>query len=118
LHVSRRIPDSLKLARLVTDELLKAGLHFSTHHEPRALVGASVPYADARRGIYWRDRLAVLNATRMPSVLVEAGVIVNRDDELLLASELFRQTIASAVVQAVRQFCRSPTRRAGGVGLR
>ena len=106
LHVSRRLPMSLKLARLVSDELLKAGLNFTTHHEPAAGVGARVPYADAKRGIYWRDRLAVLNATSMPAVLLEAGVIVNRDEELLLAGEPHRQTIASAVVEAVRQFCR------------
>ena len=109
LHVSRRIPDSLTLARLVSDELLKAGLGFTTHHEPRAVVGAAVPYADAARGIYWRDRLVVLNATRMPAVLLEAGVILNRDEELLLASEPFRLTIASAVVRAVGQFCRPAT---------
>jgi len=111
LHVSRRLPDSLRLARLVSDELMKAGLGFTTHHEPRALVGASVPYADAKRGIYWRDRLVVLNATRMPAVLLEAGVIVNRDEELALASERFRQTFVAAVVQAVSQFCQPATAR-------
>jgi N-acetylmuramoyl-L-alanine amidase len=115
LHVSRRLADSLKLARLVGDELLKAGLRFTTHHEPAALVGASVPYADAKRGIYWRDRLAVLKATRMPAVLLEGGVIVNRDEELLLASETHRQTIASAVVRAVGEYCRPATARADRV---
>ena len=41
---------------------------------------------DAQAGVYRYDQLIVLKDTRMPAVLLEAGSIVNRDEELLLAT--------------------------------
>jgi N-acetylmuramoyl-L-alanine amidase len=45
----------------------------------------------------------------MPAVLLEAGSIVNRDEELQLASPERRALTTAAVVAAVEEFC---TRRA------
>jgi len=41
----------------------------------------------------------------MPAVLVEAGVIVNRNEELLLRSADHQKKLASALVGAVVDFC-------------
>jgi SH3-like domain-containing protein len=41
----------------------------------------------------------------MPAVLVEAGVIVNRDEELVLSTPAYQTIIATAVAQAVSKFC-------------
>lgn len=108
LHVSPNNPsyqDSLALARLIADRLLAGGLEFTAIHEPSHPQGARVPFVDAARGIYLRDKLAVLNETRMPAVLLEAGVIVNRDEELALASAERQEAIAKAVADAVTRFC-------------
>ena len=108
LHVSTingGYPDSLTLARLLADQLLASGLHFNTIHEASNPVGAHKQYLDSTRGIYRRDDLPQLSRARMPAVLLEAGVIVNRDEELLIATPLYKTTIARAVVAAVQNFC-------------
>jgi N-acetylmuramoyl-L-alanine amidase len=49
----------------------------------------------------------------MPAVLLEAGLIINRDEELLLRSPEHRSLITAAVAEAVEKFCaaRAPLRR-------
>jgi N-acetylmuramoyl-L-alanine amidase len=108
LHVSPRnirYGASLRLARMLADQLMEKGLRFTTVHERGNPVGARVPYIDSTRGIYRRDGLIVLSETKMPAVLLEAGVIVNRDEELAVSSPDYQSTIAVSVVEAVRKFC-------------
>jgi N-acetylmuramoyl-L-alanine amidase len=108
LHVSPNNPhydDSLALARLIGDRLMEKGLRFNRIHEPGNPEGAQVPWADATRGIYRRENLAVLRLTKMPAVLLEGGVIVNREEELELATPAYQSTIAKAVVQSITEFC-------------
>jgi N-acetylmuramoyl-L-alanine amidase len=108
LHVSTlnaRYRESLALARLLGDRLIQRGLRFTTVHELGNPAGAQKPFLDAARGIYRRDELAVLSRTEMPAVLLEAGVIVNRDEELLVSTPSYQATIAAAVVEAVKSFC-------------
>ena len=110
LHVSPRFPESLRLAKLLADQLMGSGLHFTTAHELKNPVGAKVPWFDSTRGIYRRDWLVVLRNTNMPAVLLEAGVIVNRDEELLVSTPAYQTTIATAIVEAVRKFCKRERR--------
>ncbi|MBL8672535.1 MAG: N-acetylmuramoyl-L-alanine amidase, partial [Alphaproteobacteria bacterium] len=42
----------------------------------------------------------------LPAVLVEAGVIVHRDEELALALPQFRARFAAAIAGAVAAHCR------------
>ena len=105
LHVSPRYAESLSLARILADELMGIGLHFTTLHEPSNPAGARVPFLDSARGIYLRDKLAVLNNTEMPAVLLEAGLIVNRDEELVVSTAAYQEKIATAVAEAVQKFC-------------
>ena len=41
----------------------------------------------------------------MPAVLLEAGIILNRDEELALTTPQRRQTISDAVALAALQMC-------------
>jgi D-alanyl-D-alanine dipeptidase len=84
---------------------MASGLHFTTTHEPNNPVGARVPYLDSSRGIYRRDNLVILKHTSMPAVLLEAGVIVNRDEELVVSTPAYQGIIATAVTEAVKKFC-------------
>ena len=106
LHVSPRYPESLRLGQLLADQLIGSGLHFTTTHELKNPAGARVPWLDATRGIYRRDNLVVLKQTKMPAVLLEAGVIINRDEELILSSPVQQTMIATAIVEAVGKFCK------------
>jgi len=110
LHVSPRnikYQESLSFARILADELIRSGLHFTSVHEPSNPVGARVPFVDPMRGIYRRDRLVVLSKTEMPAVLLEAGVIVNRDEELVVSTPAYQGIIATAITEAVTKFCES-----------
>jgi N-acetylmuramoyl-L-alanine amidase len=60
---------------------------------------------DAGRGVYRFDGLAVLRAAAMPAVLLEAGVIKHRAEELVVASEAFRAEVAAAILSAALQAC-------------
>src|SRR5262249_52420164 len=60
---------------------------------------------DRERGIYEAsDHIAVLYESRMPAVLLEAGMIVNRAEEEVLSSPAFRATVAKTVAEAVERF--------------
>ena len=58
-----------------------------------------------RVGVYLYDQLVVLKSTEAPAVLLEAGIIVNRVEELVLSSPEGRVSISAAVLEAVNQFC-------------
>ena len=49
----------------------------------------------------------MLRKTRMPAVLLEAGSIINRDEELKMGSPERRDIISSGVAAAVKKFCDS-----------
>lgn len=107
LHVSPgngQFGDSMRLARILGDQLLSRGLTPNLIHESSNPIGARVPLLDHARAIYRRN-LAVEVYTNMPAVLLEAGVIVNRQEELKVASAAYQALIASAVIGAVEKFC-------------
>ena len=107
LFVSGKNPafdDSLAVAKAVGDQLLAIGQHPSLHHaEP--IPGENRPLLDADRGIYRFDDLVVLKTAQIPALLIEAGVIVNRDDEPILKEETFRRRFAEAVAAGIVHFC-------------
>jgi N-acetylmuramoyl-L-alanine amidase len=88
---------------------MASGLKFTTHHDELTNTdkyGRIAPLVDRGRGIYDAyDNLAVLYESRMPAVLFEAGMIVNRAEEQVLSSPARRATIAKAVAEAVERFC-------------
>jgi N-acetylmuramoyl-L-alanine amidase len=107
LFFSRRNPfagRSLALAREIGRELTAAGLAFTRHHAAD-LPGERRELVDDAVGVYRYDGLAVLAGAHMPAVLVEAGVIVNRDEELALSGPQRRQKTARAIAKAVAVWC-------------
>jgi N-acetylmuramoyl-L-alanine amidase len=107
LFVSEKNPrfaDSRRLATLVGTALTARGLTPTLHHaEP--IPGEGRPLLDASLGIYRFDDLIVLKQARMPAILLEAGVILNRDEELRVTDPAYRQRIAAAIVSAAQQYC-------------
>ena len=57
-----------------------------------------------RLGLYRHDNLAVLKRTRAPSVLVEAGIILNRAEEKRLNTGAYRARIIKAIVSGTRAY--------------
>ena len=62
---------------------------------------------DEEAGVYRYDHLIVLHSAHMPAVLLEAGSIVNRQEELELTTPERRLIVAEAVSAAVEEFCAS-----------
>src|SRR6185437_3474132 len=85
------------------------GLAFTPHYTSPVMRHRRRELVDAQAGVYRYDRLAVLERTRMPAVLLEAGSIINRTEELELATPERRDLISGAVVAAVTEFCASRT---------
>lgn len=98
---------SLEFGGLLGKELQARGLHYTPHYTLPLMGRYRHELLDAADGVYRYDQLVVLRETRMPAVLLEAGSIVNRQEELELASPERRALISAAVAAAVEAFCAS-----------
>ncbi len=104
LFVSRKNPHlqkSLRCASAIGFKLEEAGFHHSTYHADPA-IGEGHQWADEQNGVYYYDDLIVLKTARQPAVLLEAGVIVNRDEEAALASRDVQERMAQAIHAGLR----------------
>ena len=86
-------------------ELQKRGLHYTPHYTLPLMGRYRHELVDAEAGVYRYDHLIVLHSTRMPAVLLEAGSIVNRQEEVDVATPEHRVMIGEAVTAAVEDFC-------------
>jgi N-acetylmuramoyl-L-alanine amidase len=98
---NRQLERSLACASAIGAELRGAGFRPSRYHADPVL-GEDRPFADEANGVHFFDNLAVARASGMPAVLVEAGVIVNREEERMLADPEVRRRIAQAIATGVR----------------
>jgi N-acetylmuramoyl-L-alanine amidase len=99
LFVSRKNPrpgPSLACASAIGAELRRAGFAPSLYHAD-PIPGERKPFADRANGVHYYDNLIVLKTARSPAVLLEAGVIVNREEETKMLSPDTRRRIAAAV---------------------
>lgn len=103
LFVSRlnsRTETSLKCASAIGAALRGAGFTPSRYHAD-PIVGENRPFADEANGVHYFDNLAVLKTAHIPALLFEAGVIVNRDEELRMRDPAVRKQIVDALVATV-----------------
>jgi len=103
LFISRKSPavkKSLACASAIGEALRAAGFVPSLYHADR-IPGENKPFADKRNGVHYYDNLVVLKTARSPAVLLEAGVIVNRDEELRMRSAETRRLIGGAVARGL-----------------
>jgi N-acetylmuramoyl-L-alanine amidase len=104
LFVSRDNPQlqkSLACASAIGGEMRAAGLTPSRYHADPVL-GENRPFADEENGVHYFDNLAVGRTAKMPSVLVEAGVIVNAAEEDRLRDPELRGRIAAAIAKGAQ----------------
>lgn len=96
---------SLAFARLLGLQLKARGLQYTPHYKEAFMGSRRRELLDAEAGVYRYDQLIVLKNARMPAVLLEAGSIVHREEELLLMTPEHQATISAAVADAVKAFC-------------
>ena len=105
LFISRhnpRVEKSLACASAIGAELRAAGLTPSRYHAD-PVIGENRPFADELNGVHYYDNLGVGKTATMPSVLVEAGVIINRQEEARMNDAAVRKGIADAIARGVNR---------------
>jgi N-acetylmuramoyl-L-alanine amidase len=94
---------SAALARQIGKKFLAAGATPTLHHaEP--IKGENRQLIYRKAGVY-EAPFAVLRLAQMPAVLIEVGVIANKDDEEKLNSPSYRSTLQRAILNALSDFC-------------
>lgn len=99
-RLRRSAAASLKCASAIGARLQEAGFTPSRYHAD-PIPGENRPFADEANGVHYFDNLAVLRTASVPALLFEAGVIINRGEELRMRDPAVRARIAEAVVRAV-----------------
>ena len=105
VFVSRNNPDfktSLSFAEL---EVKAEGLQYGRQYTLPIMGRYQHPLLNKETGVYSYDQLIVLRQTRMAAALLEAGSIINRDEELKMDSPERRDIISGGVAAAVKEFC-------------
>ncbi|MGU7772947.1 N-acetylmuramoyl-L-alanine amidase family protein [Burkholderia sp. MR1-5-21] len=109
VFVSERNPhyaQSLRCAKAIAEKLIAAGETPSLYHA-QPIRGENRPLIDKRLGIHRFDDLVVLRTAPIPAVLVEAGVIVNPDEEKRLAQPDTIQHLSAAIAGGI-EACTAP----------
>ena len=102
---------SLLFATLLGKQLKARSLQYARQYTEPFMGKYQRELVDADLGIYRYDQLIVLKEVRMPSILLEAGLIINRDEELQMNSPQRRDLVTASVIEAVAAFCDA---RSGG----
>ncbi len=103
LFVSRENPDwskGLRCASMIGAALIKTGFKPSLYHADPVL-GENRPFADRDNGVHYYDHLAVLRHATMPALLLEAGVVVNREEETRMSDIKVQKQIAAGVADGI-----------------
>ena len=103
LFISRKnhaLGRSLACASAIGASMRGTGFSPSLYHA-EAIPGENKPFADKANGVHYYDNLIVLKTARTPAVLLEAGVILNREEDLKMQSEETRTRVAAAVAQGL-----------------
>jgi N-acetylmuramoyl-L-alanine amidase len=108
LFVSKENPSfetSFHLAQLIGRELKAKNLRYAEQYASPIMGKYRHDLLDKDVGVYRYDHLVVLMTTHMPAVLLEAGSIINRDEEVQMASPERQDMITSSVATAFKKFC-------------
>ena len=96
--------DALKFAKIFAKKMQAIGRKPSTYHEEKTGQD-NYQSIDLFLGIYnSKTLLAVLRNAKMPAVLIEAGVIVDAEDEKIISSQAFKEQFAILLVESIDAF--------------
>jgi N-acetylmuramoyl-L-alanine amidase len=96
---------SLAFGKILGQALKARFLRYTPHYTEKFMGRRQRELVDKEAGVYRFDQLYVLRQSHMPAVLFEAGLIVNRDEELMLSFPDYQANIAAAMADAVAKFC-------------
>lgn len=108
-HLNSHYQESLKCASAIGESMRKAGFVPSKYHA-ESIAGESRTFLDKENGVHGYDHLIVLKKAEVPAVLLEAGVIVNLEEEQHLKDPALRKTMATAIKSGL-MVCLAPSNR-------
>ena len=94
--------NSLLFARFLGTELLNRRFSPTLHHAD-PIKGENRKLIDQEKGIYEFNKLVILKTATMPAVLLECGIIKNRDEEKSINND-YKNRIVNAIVSAIIQY--------------
>jgi N-acetylmuramoyl-L-alanine amidase len=95
----------LLFGRLLGKQLKDRGLQYARQYTQPIMGRHRRKLVDPDVGVYRYDQLIVLRGTQMPAVLLEAGSIINREEELQMNSAERLDLISASLTTAVEMFC-------------
>ena len=96
---------SLRFARLIGNQMASRDMQFARQYDQWFMGKFQRELLDIEAGVYRYDQLIVLKQTSMPAVLLESGSIINREEELVMASDEHKNKVAAAVASATSEYC-------------
>ena len=96
---------SLRFARLIGNQMASRDMQFARQYDQWFMGKFQRELLDIEAGVYRYDQLIVLKQTSMPAVLLESGSIINREEELVMASDEHKNKVAAAVASAASEYC-------------
>ena len=103
-HKNKYFKESLRVASDI-GKYLRAK-HFSpTLHHTEKIKGENKKMYDREKGIYRYDNLVVLKYAKSPALLIENGVILNRNELDDLDNSTYRQRFIDGIVSGISSWC-------------
>ena len=96
---------SLSIAELMAKEMKGQGLKYAEQYSQPIMGKYQHPLLNKETGVYSYDKLIVLKKTKMAAVLLEAGSIINREEELRMGSPEHRNIVSAVVAVAIKEYC-------------
>lgn len=94
---------SYKFATFLGEQFKDGGFVPTLHHAEK-IKGENRKLLDNINGIYEFNDLVVLKSAKIPAVLLECGIIVNRMDELLINSNGYKEEFTDRIVNAILEY--------------
>jgi N-acetylmuramoyl-L-alanine amidase len=104
-HDNADFEASFAFAKMIGKRMKANGFKFADQYAMPVMGKYRHDLLDRAAGVYRYDHLVVLMRTRMPAVLLEAGSIINRDEELEVSSTERQDKTIGAVTDALKQYC-------------
>jgi len=102
---NKHFKSSLQAAKEVGKFLLKSGEKPSKYHRMK-IKGESKEYFSETYGVMRYDNLVVLKRNPVPAILIEAGVIINREEELRLTDPDFISNFSEQTARGISEWCK------------
>lgn len=107
-HDNADFEASFAFAKMIGRRMKANGYKFADQYSMPIMGKYRRDLLDRAAGVYRYDHLVVLMRTRMPAVLLEAGSIINRSEELEVASTERQDKTIGAVTDALKEYCGIP----------